>query len=61
MTFERRYDFDAAFEAAPTLLESMFWSWMMGAPNGAALYFAELEITSLGGPGYVADNFRGEP
>jgi hypothetical protein len=60
--FERQYDgFDQAFEDATTLLENMFWSWMMGAPRGAELYLEELAITPLGGPGYLPDDFQGEP
>lgn len=61
--FERQYHegFDRAFEDATTLLENLFWSWMMGAPRGAELYFKELSASDLRGPGYIADDFPGEP
>lgn len=52
---------ERAFETAPTLLESMFWGALCGAPNGWELYFKELEITDLRGPGYLTEDFVGEP
>lgn len=49
------------FEAAPTVLESMFWNWMMGGPRGFELYFEELIISDLRGPGDQTEDFVGEP
>lgn len=48
------------FEEAPTVLETMFWSWMMGAPNGFAIYAEELIISDLRGPGDQTEDFVGE-
>jgi hypothetical protein len=59
---EERAARDAAFAAAPTLLESLFWAWLCHMPLAAELYFAELVITPLDdGPGDEPDEFRGEP
>lgn len=48
------------FEAAPTVLESMFWNWMMGGPNGWEIYAEELIISDLRGPGDLTEDFVGE-
>ena len=45
---------------ARTLLETMMWGWLLGQLP-AAVYFQELEITQLDGPGYVTDDFEGVP
>jgi hypothetical protein len=47
-------------DAAPTLLESLLWGWLLGDLSADA-YFEELEITQLSGPGYLTDDFCGEP
>jgi hypothetical protein len=55
-----REAFTAAMNEAPTLLEDLFWGWLLGhAP--ATLYLEELAITQLTGPGYVPDDFPGVP
>lgn len=53
-------DFQEALEAAPTVLESFFWGWLCGVPNCEHLYFEELAITDLRGPGHMTNDFVGE-
>lgn len=48
-----------ALEDAPTVLESFFWGWLAGEVP-ASMYFEELAITTLAGPGYMTDDFVGE-
>ncbi|MES2384520.1 MAG: hypothetical protein V4593_08220 [Pseudomonadota bacterium] len=51
---------EVCLERAPTLLENLFWGWMLGfAP--ASDYLDELVITDLRGHGNVPDDFLGEP
>lgn len=50
---------ERALEAAPTVLESFFWGWLLGALPAEA-YMAELAITDLSGPGWVTEDFVGE-
>ena len=49
-----------ALHAAPTLLENLYWGWLLGL-SSANDYLSELAITSLVGPGYLPDDFPGEP
>ncbi len=57
---EERAAHAAAFAAAPTLLESLFWAAINQMPLGWELYLNELAITELEGPGDEPDNFAGE-
>jgi hypothetical protein len=49
-----------ALDEAPTVLEAMLWGWLLGHPDAKRLYFEELMITDLVGPGDVPDDFEGE-
>ena len=49
-----------ALDAAPTLLENFFWGMVLGYPGAAELYFEELAITDLRGPGHLTDDEPGE-
>jgi len=47
-------------QRAPTLLENLLWGWLLGhlSPD---VYFEELVITDLRGPGHLPDDFQGVP
>lgn len=45
---------------APTVLENLFWGWIAGI-SSFDLYFDELCITCLSGPGHLPDDFPGVP
>lgn len=53
----QRHLFQEAAKNAPTLLETYFWAWLGG--YHADIYFQELAITALDGPGHLTDDFRG--
>jgi hypothetical protein len=55
-----RARFELAMHEAPTLLEDLFWGWLLGHAKWD-LYAEELMITPLQGPGYVPDDFPGVP
>ncbi len=56
---DQRDTFEESLRCAPTLLEVSFWGWMLGYPGAQRIYFEELTITDLVGPGHLPDNFPG--
>ncbi len=49
-----------ALDAAPTLLERLFWGMVLGYPGVAEQYFEELEISDLRGPQHLTVDEPGE-
>jgi hypothetical protein len=50
-----------SLDESTTLLENMFWAFVLGYPNASDQYFDELVITDLVGPGHLPDDAPGEP
>ncbi len=52
--------FARALNTAPTVLEALFFGWLLGLPGGERLFWEELLISPLEGPGNVPDDFVGD-
>lgn len=56
----QRENYERAMHAAPTLLEVMFWGFLLQLPGAERVWLEELIITPLEGPGGVPDDFAGD-
>jgi hypothetical protein len=59
LTPYQRQDFEEALRDAQTVLENLFWGWLLGHVGCDRLYFEELMISELDGPGDEPDNTPG--
>jgi hypothetical protein len=56
----QRENYERGLRDARTVLEALFFGWLLGMPGGERLYTEELIITPLEGPGGVPDDFVGD-
>ena len=61
LTEWQRQNFEAAMHSAPTLLEVMFWGFLLQLPGAERVWLEELLIWPLDeGRGDVPDDYRGD-
>lgn len=60
LTAEQRVAFEHGLNNAKTVLDALFYGWLLHLPGSARLFWEEIQIVELGGPGNEVDDFIGD-